>query len=326
MRRSKAAGWAPSFAGFGSKTKRPGPRGPEGRRSVRVALADDQLVFRVAVEVGAPDGVAPLDGLGDRPCGPRGRRRWRGCRRRPDDRARARSWRCRADPSARRADLHLAGPLERSRLLVARAELSLGPRAVLAPVQPEDALPAGQHDLVAAIAVEVDELEVVDRVQRSSAISTGQWSFDGIGRHVVDQDPDPLPFAPVGRLRAAALQGGDDELLPAGSLDVAPPQAVERRLVEPDRDGPARSPRRSRPQPLEGAWPGGVGRAPARAQREVDPAVAVDVVGLDADVVLLGDAPDDVVPLPSRGSDTRRPHPRSRPRHRASRRRRRPPP
>ena len=42
----------------------------------------------------------------------------------------------------------------------------------------------------------------------------------------------------------------------------------------------------------------GVRRTPACAEREVDPAVAVDVVGLDADVVLRGSPSDDVVPFP----------------------------
>ena len=42
-------------------------RSARGRRAflVRVALADDQLIVAVAVEVGTPDGVAPLHGLGD---------------------------------------------------------------------------------------------------------------------------------------------------------------------------------------------------------------------------------------------------------------------
>ena len=34
-------------------------------RLVRVALADDQLVIAVVVEIGAPDGVTPLQRLGD---------------------------------------------------------------------------------------------------------------------------------------------------------------------------------------------------------------------------------------------------------------------
>ena len=48
------------------------------RLSIRVALADDQLVVRVAVEVGAPDGVAPLHRLGDDLAVPESVVRWTG--------------------------------------------------------------------------------------------------------------------------------------------------------------------------------------------------------------------------------------------------------
>ena len=74
---------------------------------------------------------------------------------------------------------------------------------------------------------------------------------------------------------------------------------MERRFVEADRmdlpDSQAIA-----TQPLERACPGGVGRAPARAQGEIDLTVTVDVMGLDADVILVGDAADDVVPFPGR--------------------------
>ena len=53
-------------------------------------------------------------------------------------------------------------------------------------------------------------------------------------------------------------------------------------------------------QPLERAGVFGVGRPPAGPEGEVDPAVAVDVVRLDADVVARGRLPDDVMLAPAR--------------------------
>ena len=62
--------------------------------------------------------------------------------------------------------LDLTRSLERIGLLVAAADSGPGPAPRQVALEHEDTFPGGQDNLVAAITVEVDELEVVDRVQR----------------------------------------------------------------------------------------------------------------------------------------------------------------
>ena len=46
------------------------PFRPDCARLVRIALADDQFIISIRIQVGAPDGVAPLDRLGDHMAAP----------------------------------------------------------------------------------------------------------------------------------------------------------------------------------------------------------------------------------------------------------------
>ncbi len=131
-----------------------------------------------------------------------------------------------------------------------------------------------------------------------SAISTGQARLAGLGGNVMNENANPLPFPPVRSLGAAALQRRDHKLLSAGPFHVAEAQPVQRRLLERDRVNlPAALAVAAKP--LERAGALGVGRSPAGPEGEVDPAVAVDVVRLDADVVTGGRPADDVVLSPA---------------------------
>ena len=141
--RSKASGFDPSL---GSNTKTPGPW---DRRAglVRVALTDDQFIVVVAVKIGRPDGMAPLQGFGDH-LATRDRSRttlmavpgpW--CRRRPGSHARARSWQYTV-PTAKSADLDLARSFKRPRILVPGAEPRFGPSSRWVAVEQEHTLPA----------------------------------------------------------------------------------------------------------------------------------------------------------------------------------------
>ena len=200
------------------------------------------------------------------------------------------------------ADLDLAGPLGRSRLLVARCRAwSRSTCRSSPPIEQENAFPGGQHDLVAAVVCRSRRVGGCGScASDSSATSTGQVSFAGLGGHVVDQHADALPFAPVRPLRAAALERGDDELLLAGALDVAPPQAVERGLVEPDRvDLPGA--RSSRGPATGGCWPGRCRAAcqPAPRAKSIRPSPSMSW-GWMQTLSFAVDAPDDVVLLPGR--------------------------
>ena len=83
--------------------------------------------------------------------------------------------------------------------------------------------------------VDVDELQVVDRMQRSSQRPRRARRVAGRFGNVVNEDADPLPLPPVRSLGPASLQGGDHELLVARPFHVAEAQPVQRRLFECDR-------------------------------------------------------------------------------------------
>ena len=51
------------------------PLRPDRARLVRIALADDQFVISVGIQIGTPDGVAPLYRLGDHMAAPERSRR-----------------------------------------------------------------------------------------------------------------------------------------------------------------------------------------------------------------------------------------------------------
>ena len=105
------------------------------------------------------------------------------------------------------------------------------------------------------------------------------------------------PASPVRPLRAPTLQRHHDELHLSVPQHVAPANPMQRRLVVLDRvDLPFAL--RVAAEPLQGAGLRRGGRVPTRTQGEVDLAVAVDVVGLEADVVALGLALDDRVLRP----------------------------
>src|SRR4051812_14816391 len=135
---------------------------------VRVALADDDLVVAVAVEVGAPDGVSPGDGLGqDVTLPPRPAR--------SDDLGRCVHDHLVAMPGldgrditgpapTNPAELHLAGPLGGTRFLIPGADpMRLEPVRSLR--EDEDPLPSRDEQFHPAIVAHVDDLEVMRRMQ-----------------------------------------------------------------------------------------------------------------------------------------------------------------
>ena len=82
-------------------------------------------------------------------------------------------------PPLATADLDLARPLGRLRLLVAVPIRVLVQCPAIVALEHEHALPGRQHDLVAPVAVQIDELEVVDRMQRAVGDLDGQAASDG---------------------------------------------------------------------------------------------------------------------------------------------------
>src|SRR3954464_12929321 len=53
------------IAGSGIEYENAGPARHGCRRTIRVALADHDLVVGIGIEIGAPDGMTPLHRLGD---------------------------------------------------------------------------------------------------------------------------------------------------------------------------------------------------------------------------------------------------------------------
>ena len=157
----------------GIKDKNAWPSGTRCCRTVRVTLADDQFVILVFIKVGAPDGMTPLEGFGNDPpscfssfkkdAGAWIRRRVLGV----NHNLVSMPWLNRGDVTKARfepADLHFTGSLVRRRLLIAGAKLRLYPLAGFTTIEQEHTLPAGQHDLVAAVSININKLQVVDRM------------------------------------------------------------------------------------------------------------------------------------------------------------------
>ena len=144
----------------------------------------------------------------------------------------------------------------------------------------------------------VDHLDIVDRVQR---VGDG-LGMPGISKRTLgnrpDRDPRPSAGAPVRTFRPSPLQRGDDQMRPTRVVDRSPTNSVQRRF-RPDRDQAPGAVGGARPgQDRDGSPGGRVGRSPGRTEREVDPAITVNIVRLQTNVVSLGPTTQDVALLP----------------------------
>ena len=197
------------------------------------------------------------------------------------------------------ANLHFARPFEWPGILVARADSRLAPAPCRVAVEHEDPFPGSRHDLVAPVGIQVDELEIVDRMQRRVGNLDRKIFALGLAGNVMNEDANPLPFAPVRAPGHAPLERRNHKLLPARPFHVAEAQTVQRRLLVCNRVNLPLA-LAVTAQPLQRARALGVGRPPARSQRKVDAAVAIDVMRLDADVIPRGRPANDVLLLPAR--------------------------
>ena len=130
------------------------------------------------------------------------------------------------------ADLDFACPFVRSRVLVARSDSFFAPEPFCVTIQHEYAFPCRHNDLVATIAVHVDELEIMGRMERRVGDLNGPRLVSGHAWNIMNDHANPLPFPPVRTLGSTPLQGSNHELLSPRAFHVAEPQPVQRGLFE----------------------------------------------------------------------------------------------
>ena len=99
-------------------------------------------------------------------------------------------------------------------------------------VEHEDSLPGRHDDLVAPIAVHVDKLQIVNRVERRVGDFNGPCRVYRVPWNIMNDNANPLPVPPVRPLGSASLQGGNHELLSARAFHITEPQPVQRRFFE----------------------------------------------------------------------------------------------
>src|SRR6266542_1294608 len=271
-------------------------------RTQVIADADDQLVAAVAVEVGAPHGVAPLQLF-------------------VDDMTVIQFLRGIIRP---RVDNDLVavprldggeevvlpqGPLfdltgaavTPGIVLVAGPHLRLRPLLALS-LQPMDALVTGSQD-VGEVPAEIirNRMEIVDDVQtfiedlRRPAVA--HWVLRDLQR----EDAHRRAVHPVLRGTAiAAQERHDDQLGLAVAVDIGEADAVDRGLVGNGNHLPRFVKRLAALEPVDWSVRLALETLPAGAKGEVDLPVAIDVVGGDADVVGLRLPFGDDASLPAR--------------------------
>lgn len=248
-----------------------GARGIVRRAFVLVALADDDFVVGVVVEIGGPGGMAPGQGLVNDLAVPEVLAR---LRRGVDDLEPCQGSIGGDVPAAvgQTAELDFAGSLERLRFLIARAELGFRPFVVGRPLQEKDSFPGGRKHVVTAVTVEVHDFGGLNCVQRVVGHLDRPGGFGGLIRDGENQHAYALPFTPVWPLGASSLQGGDDKLRLARPRDVAPADAVQGGLGTDRVDLPASFTVAA--DPLQGAAPIDVRRLPGRPRGEINLAVS----------------------------------------------------
>src|SRR5262245_22456350 len=277
-----------------------------------VAHADDQLVASVAVEVSTPYRVAPAEPLIDDVPIPH----LAAFRRLGVDHDLITVPRLDGSDellaALERALLNLAGAAFALRgVLIARAELAALPLAVSHRHQVHAFVAGGEH-VHALAAGSGNGPKVVNDVQTriehfgKPAILGGIFG-NTIGEHAHWDAVHPvLPGCAI-----LSHEGADDQRGLAAAVDIGEANAVYGRLHVDGVDGPRLVERFAAFEPLQRTALFGIERLPVGAEGEVDVAVAVDVVGVDADVVVLSHAVEDdaafpgriLVPVDARGID-----------------------
>jgi hypothetical protein len=143
-------------------------------------------------------------------------------------------------------------------------------------------------------------MEVVRDVQTFVEIFGHPAILGGVLRNAIRRHANRQPVGPVVRRRAVAAQERHrDKRWLAVAVDVGEADAMNRRLEVNGIKRPWLIERLAALEPLQRAGFLGGQIFPAGAERKVELAVAVDVVGVDANIVGLRHALDDGADLPA---------------------------